>query len=124
MPQGLILYKIFVIIFIKEVIDIAHIVKCSICDTKFDRDKIAFVMSGARRYAHASCALREAAAEEKPLEVEILDPNDNVTCKYCKKIFNKNKEAYVQLSNSIYAHLSCSELEAKREKTVHLTNIY
>ena len=117
MPQGLILYKIFVIIFIKEVIDIAHIVKCSICNTKFDRDKIAFVMSGTRRYAHASCALREAAAEEKPLEVEILDPNDNVTCKYCKKIFNKNKEEYVQLSNSIYAHLSCSELEAKREKT-------
>ena len=52
-------------------INIAHIVKCSICDTKFDRDKIAFVMSGARRYAHASCALREAAAEDKPLE-EIL----------------------------------------------------
>ena len=98
-------------------INIAHIVKCSICDTKFDRDRVAFVMSGARRYAHADCALRQAAAEDKPLEVEILDPNDNVTCKYCKKILNKNKEEYIQISNSIYAHLACSELEAKREKT-------
>lgn len=98
-------------------IEIAHNVKCSICNSQFDRDKIAFVQTGARRYAHASCALRQAAANDTKLELEILDPNDNVTCKYCKKIFNKNQEEYVQLSNSIYAHLSCSELEAKREKT-------
>ena len=97
--------------------NIAHNVKCSICNTNFDRDKYAFVMTGARRYAHADCALRQATDNNKKLELEIKDPNDFITCKYCKKIFNKNEEEYIQISNSVYAHLSCSELEARREKT-------
>ena len=33
----------------------AHIVKCSICGEKFDRDKIQAVKTGARRYAHHRC---------------------------------------------------------------------
>lgn len=98
-------------------INIAHVVKCSICAKQFDRDKYAFVQTGARRYAHADCALRQAAANNQEIELDIKDPNDYITCKYCKKIFNKQEEEYVQLSNSIYAHVSCSELEAKREKT-------
>ena len=50
-------------------------------------------------------------------ELIITDPNDFVTCIYCKKTFNKKEEKYIQISNSKYAHLACSELEAKREKT-------
>lgn len=98
-------------------IKIAHNVKCSICAQQFDRDKIAFVQTAAKRYAHASCALRKAAEENKTLTLEIKDPNDFVTCKYCKKTFNKKEEEYVQLSNSVYAHKTCAELESKREKT-------
>ena len=33
----------------------AHIVKCSVCGEKFDRDKTQAVKSGARRYAHHRC---------------------------------------------------------------------
>ena len=98
-------------------INIAHRVICSICSTQFDRDKVAFVQTSARRYAHADCALRQAAELNKELTFEITDPNDFITCIYCKKTFNKNEEEYIQISNSKYAHLSCSELEAKREKT-------
>ena len=44
------------------------------------------------RYAHADCALREAAKNGWPAP-EIVDPNDFVTCVYCKKVFNKNEVA-------------------------------
>lgn len=33
----------------------AHLVKCSICGEKFDRDLVQAVRTGARRYAHATC---------------------------------------------------------------------
>lgn len=33
----------------------AHIVKCSVCGEKFDRDKSQAVKTGARRYAHQRC---------------------------------------------------------------------
>ena len=33
----------------------AHLVICSVCGCKFDRDKIQAVKSGARRYAHYDC---------------------------------------------------------------------
>lgn len=33
----------------------AHIVKCTVCGEKFDRDKIQAVKVGARRYAHYRC---------------------------------------------------------------------
>lgn len=98
-------------------IKIAHVVKCSVCTVSFDRDKHAFVQTGARRYAHAECALRKAALDEKELDLEIIDPNNFVTCKYCKKQISKKDDEYVQITNSTYAHVTCSELEAKREKT-------
>lgn len=34
----------------------AHLVICSVCGAKFDRDKIQAVKSGARRYAHYECS--------------------------------------------------------------------
>lgn len=35
----------------------AHIVKCKICGERFDRDIESYVRCGAKRYAHAHCAL-------------------------------------------------------------------
>ena len=61
--------------------------------------------------------MRQATELNKELELEIQDPNDFITCKYCKKVFNKKEEEYIQITNSTYAHLKCAELEAKREKT-------
>ena len=61
--------------------------------------------------------MRQAAKENNTEELIITDPNDFVKCIYCKQIFNKKEEEYIQISNSKYAHLACSELEAKREKT-------
>lgn len=98
-------------------IKIAHPVICSICNASFDRDKIAFVKTGGRRYAHADCCLRQAAANNTEIVLDVVDPTDIVKCKYCKKEFRKSETEYIQITNSQYAHVSCAELESKREKT-------
>ena len=119
MSLGLIFYKIYDIIFIYEieVINIAHPVICSICNTSFDRDKLAFTKTNGRRYAHADCALRKAQELNQEITFEIIDPTDVIKCKYCKKEFRKSEEEYIQITNSQYAHVKCAELESKREKT-------
>ena len=96
---------------------IAHIVTCQICKEKFDRDKIAFVSPKAKRYSHADCYLRERVKDPSLPELEITDPNDVVTCIYCKQTFNKKETKYKQVLNGKYAHITCAELEEKREKT-------
>lgn len=98
-------------------IKIAHQVICSICKERFDRDKVAFVPTGSRRYAHASCALRQQAETGDKAELKITDPNDFVSCIYCKQTIDKKENNYIQISNNKYAHVECSEKEAKREKT-------
>lgn len=95
----------------------AHSVICTICKTKFDRDKEAFAATGTRRYAHASCALREYSLHPETEKPQILDPNDFVTCIYCKKTFNKAEEPFNLFTNGKYAHQSCFELEQTRELT-------
>lgn len=103
----------------------AHIVKCKYCGNNFDRDKNAYVMPSARRYAHAKCYLREKEKNSNLPELEIFDPTDIVICSICKKQINKKQDKYKQLSNGKYAHLSCFELEEKREKTdAEKLNIY
>ena len=95
----------------------AHNVICTICKTRFDRDKEAYAITGSRRYAHASCALREQALHPENEKPKIVDPNDFVTCIYCKKTFNKLEEPFKVFSNGKYAHQSCFELEQTRELT-------
>ena len=95
----------------------AHFVTCTICNTKFDRDKEAYAKSGARRYSHASCALRECEKNPELPKPEIVDPNDFVTCIYCKKTFNKSQEEFKLFSNGRYAHKNCFDLEQSRELT-------
>ena len=82
-------------------IKIAHPVICSICRSSFDRDKIAFVQSGARRYAHATCMQQKYAELNKAIDFEIIDPESKVLCKYCKKVINKNnREEYIQITET------------------------
>lgn len=95
----------------------AHNVICTICGARFDRDKEAYTLTGKRRYAHANCALREHHLHPETEAPQIVDPNDFVTCMYCKKTFNKNDEPFKVFSNGKYAHQSCFELEQARELT-------
>ena len=94
-----------------------HIVLCPYCKTKFDRDKEEYAIVGTRRYAHAACMLREAEKDPNYIKKEIIDPNDNVVCAYCKKPMSKKDEDCVMIGNNKYVHKACQELEEKREKT-------
>lgn len=94
----------------------SHIVKCAYCGSNFDRDKIEYAQISARRYAHASCALREKEKNPK-LTFEVIDPTDKVVCAYCKKELSKKSADCVQLKNGKYVHTACQALEEQREKT-------
>ena len=95
----------------------AHVVLCPYCKTKFDRDKEEYAIVGTRRYAHAACMLREAEKDPNYIKKEIIDPNDNVVCAYCKKPMSKKDEDCVMIGNNKYVHKGCQALEEKREKT-------
>jgi hypothetical protein len=94
-----------------------HVVLCPYCNTKFDRDKEEYAIVGTRRYAHAACMLREAEKDPNYIKKEIIDPNDNVVCAYCKKPMSKKDEDCIMIGNNKYVHKACQELEEKREKT-------
>ena len=96
----------------------AHSVICTICNTRFDRDKEAYAVAPkGRRYMHAACALREHEKNPDQPKPQIVDPTDNVTCIYCKQTFNKSQTPFKLFSNGKYAHQTCVELEEKRELT-------
>lgn len=71
-----------------------HPVKCSICGETFDRDKIEFVKTAARRYAHLTCHLKEKGelTEEENSRLEIYE--------YTKKLF-KNNYNKVRIDNHL-----------------------
>lgn len=62
----------------------AHFVKCTICDQTFDRDKIEFVKTSARRYAHLSCYQQEQGelSEDEKSRLKIYE--------YTKNLFKNN----------------------------------
>ena len=62
----------------------SHYVKCTICNQSFDRDKIEFVKTGARRYAHLSCKQRQdgTISEEDNARIKIYE--------YTKNLFKAN----------------------------------
>jgi hypothetical protein len=56
------------------VIDIAHYVICSVCGERFDRDKIPFQQTSARRYAHLNCAVaQENTKTQEQIDKEELE---------------------------------------------------
>lgn len=95
----------------------AHIVTCVFCKGRFDRDKEEYCQISSRRYSHAACMLREAEKNPNFEKKEIIDPNDNVICAFCKKSLSKKNADCVQINNGKYVHLACRELEERREKT-------
>lgn len=94
-----------------------HNVICKYCGNSFDRDKIAYVEVGGRRYGHASCYKQKKEENKKIPELEIIDPTNFVICCYCKKEFDKRKEPYEQISSKKIAHLTCATNEKNRIKT-------
>jgi hypothetical protein len=96
---------------------VAHVVTCQYCKGRFDRDKEEYALISARRYAHAACMLREAEKDPAFVIKEIIDPNDNVICAYCKKPMSRKDDDCVMVGNGKYVHKECQALEAQREKT-------
>lgn len=95
----------------------AHVVTCQYCQARFDRDKEEYVLVSARRYGHASCMLRALDKDPSAKRLEIIDPNDTVTCAYCNKQMSKKDEDCVMIGNNRYVHAACKDLEEHREKT-------
>ena len=95
----------------------SHYVNCVICNARFDRDRVEYAVMGSRRYAHASCMLREAEKDPDYELKEIIDPADNVVCIYCKKPMHRVKDDCVMVTNGKYAHASCYKIESTRELT-------
>lgn len=95
----------------------SHYVNCVICSARFDRDRVEYAIMGNRRYAHASCMLREAEKDPDYELKEIIDPADNVVCIYCKKPMHRVKDDCVMVTNGKYAHASCHKIESTRELT-------
>lgn len=111
----------------------AHVVKCTICGERFDRDLENFVfMSNNTRYAHAHCALDKweksgANPNTKPV---VCDPNNTKKCMYCKKPINLLEDEYVQPFENLYAHKECQDKEEQRPKSdreqleMYIANLY
>lgn len=95
----------------------AHNVACIYCKAKFDRDKETYAQISSRRYAHASCALREYEKNPAGKKPEVIDPTNFIVCTYCKKTFDKSKEPFKLFSNGKYAHQECFDLEQTRNLT-------
>ena len=96
----------------------AHQVTCTICKQKFDRDRYEYAIMGTKRYAHAECMLREAEKDPNYQKKEIINPLDNVICKYCKQPMHRKKDTNcILIADGQYAHTECIELEKHRELT-------
>lgn len=95
----------------------AHQVICPICKQKFDRDKVEYVIYSSRRYAHATCALREAEKLPNKPQLKIIDPTEIVLCDYCRKEISKKDDNCICVREGHYAHKTCFEIEQKRELT-------
>lgn len=70
-----------------------------------------------RRYAHSNCYKLEQEKNPSLKDLEIVFPDEFVTCKYCKKKINKIKDIDFKVVKKKYAHIACIEAEEKREKT-------
>ena len=88
----------------------AHLVICSVCKNKFDRDKEPFALDNrvkSKRYMHADCAKRYYLQHPDSLEPQIIDPNVLVECALCHTKFDKSKEAFIEMANKKVCHKRC-----------------
>lgn len=76
----------------------AHMVICTVCKQQFDRDKIEAVKMSARRYAHATCVLKQGSLEDKAKAEQILaeqakQQKDLIALEeYIKKMFGAEED--------------------------------
>ena len=76
----------------------AHMVTCTVCKQQFDRDKIEAVKMSARRYAHATCVLKQGSLEDKAKAEQILaeqvkQQKDLIALEeYIKKMFGAEED--------------------------------
>lgn len=64
-----------------------HMVICTVCGERFDRDKVQAVKTSARRYAHLRC---KPDGEKVPLANEIVDEDLQKLEEYIKYILNES----------------------------------
>lgn len=64
-----------------------HMVICTICKERFDRDKVQAVKTGARRYAHLRC---KPDGEKVPLINETIDEDLQKLEEYIKHLLNED----------------------------------
>jgi hypothetical protein len=64
-----------------------HMVICSICGERFDRDKVQAVKTSARRYAHLRC---KPDGEKVPLPNTVIDEDLQKLEEYIKKLLNED----------------------------------
>lgn len=75
----------------------SHLVTCTVCGKRFDRDKIQAVKTGARRYAHYKCAPDK---EIVPLPKVEEDPDLTQLKEYINKLFGKEAN-WAQINRQI-----------------------
>lgn len=95
----------------------AHVVKCTICGERFDRDAFPYVETANMRFAHAHCALDKWNKNPIGDKPEVIDPANIRLCTYCKKQINLKTDDYVQITENLFAHKECQEKEDKRPKS-------
>ena len=72
----------------------AHMVTCTKCGKRFDRDKYKYIEVGARRYAHENCDL---------IELNQTAQDKNALLEYIKQIYG-SKEVSVKILKQIQTY--------------------
>ena len=65
----------------------AHYCICTVCNERFDRDKVPAVKTSARRYAHLRC---KPDGEKVPLPNQVVDEDLQKLEDYIKKLLNED----------------------------------
>lgn len=108
----------------------AHVVKCSICGERFDRDNEPYVRTSSTRYAHSHCALDKWEENQKGEKPHVIDPNNFRRCTYCKEYIDLTEDEYVKVTENLYAHKECFDKEQARPKSdreqleIYIANLF
>lgn len=99
----------------------AHKVKCWQCGQEFDIAREAYyaIPTGStQRYIHVACAdeFFKKRPERKPT-AELIDPENDLFCPFCKKKIDRTKDLYRRLPGGWFGHEECCVLEDQRKKT-------
>ena len=98
-----------------------HKVKCWQCGQDFDIARLPHyvIPTGTRqRYIHKDCAEEFFKAKpERKDSAELIDPENDLLCPFCKKKIDKYKDKCRRLPGGWYGHEECCIIEDQRKKT-------